>query len=71
MLFSAGHHVPHGRGRSGGHRRWKTVCPNLCIEPAEGDHFSMLREPHVELLAERLDRLLDESDGGDGRPVKP
>ena len=49
----------------------KQLCPNLCIEPAEGDHFSMLRAPHVELLAERLDRLLDESDGGDGRPVKP
>jgi thioester reductase-like protein len=44
-------------------RRWQAICPNLCIEPMPGDHFSILRAPHVQLLAERLDRFLQESDG--------
>jgi thioesterase domain-containing protein len=34
--------------------RWKTMCPQLRIEPVPGDHFSMLREGNVEILAERL-----------------
>jgi thioesterase domain-containing protein len=49
-------------GRSGLDRRWKTVCPSLCIEPVPGDHFSMLHEPHVQVLARRLGRFLQESD---------
>jgi thioesterase domain-containing protein len=77
VLFKAqggGHHVPPARqcdsrdscraGLVGGQdRRWKTLCPKLCIEPVPGDHFSMLREPHVQVLAERLGRFLQESDG--------
>jgi thioesterase domain-containing protein len=44
--------------RSGRDRRWKEICPKLCIEPASGDHFGMLREPDVQVLAKRLDRYL-------------
>ena len=47
---SSGHHVLMAGGLD---RRWKDLCPELCIEPAPGDHFSMLREPHVQVLAER------------------
>jgi thioesterase domain-containing protein len=57
VLFSA------KGGRSGQDHRWKTLCPKLCVEPVPGDHFSMLREPHARVLAERLDDFLQESDG--------
>ena len=60
MLF------PSESGRSGRDRRWKAFCPNLCIEPAPGDHFSILRGPHVQVLAERLGRFLHECDGDKG-----
>ncbi len=49
-------------GRSAQNRRWKTICPRLCVESAAGDHFSMLREPHVKALTERLGRFLQECD---------
>jgi len=61
---------PAENSRSGRDRGWAELCPQLCIEPAAGDHFSMLREPHVQTLAERLGRYLQESDG-DQRMAKP
>ena len=42
-----------------------------CVEPVPGDHFSMLREPHVQVLADGLGRFLQACDGrrrGDGEP---
>ncbi len=45
-------------GRSSRDGRWTKLCPKLCIEPMPGDHFSMLREPNVQVLAERLGRFL-------------
>jgi thioesterase domain-containing protein len=50
---------------------YRALCPKLCIEPVPGDHFSMLREPHVRVLAERLDRFLQASDGDEGRMIGP
>jgi amino acid adenylation domain-containing protein len=38
---------------------WPALAPNLEIVPVPGDHYSLLRPPHVEVLAERLrSRLL-------------
>ncbi len=53
-----------GRGRL--ERRWKSLCPRLRVEqPVPGNHYSMLRKPHVDVLAERLGRYLAEAvDGG-------
>jgi thioesterase domain-containing protein len=39
-------------------KRWKTLCPALQVERVPGDHYSMLRKPHVETLAAILDRYL-------------
>ena len=61
MLFTA------QGGRTARNRRWKTVCPRLCVESAAGDHFSMLSEPHAKALAERLGRFLQECDE-EGKP---
>lgn len=38
--------------------RWRSLCPALEIEHVPGDHYSILRRPDVETLAERLDRYL-------------
>jgi thioesterase domain-containing protein len=65
VLFSA------QGGRSGRDRRWKTLCAKLDIEPVPGDHYSMLREPHVQALAERLDRRLQACDGDDEGVARP
>jgi thioesterase domain-containing protein/acyl carrier protein len=35
-------------------KRWKMVCPQLQVERVPGNHFNMLRPPHVNTLAERL-----------------
>jgi amino acid adenylation domain-containing protein len=48
--------VQRARGRLDA--RWKTLCPQLRIEQVPGNHYSMLRMPHVGVLAERLDRYL-------------
>lgn len=37
---------------------WSAICPNLQAESVPGNHYSMLRKPNVETLAERLDRYL-------------
>jgi thioesterase domain-containing protein len=45
-------------GRNGLDRRWKSLCPQLRVEPAPGDHYDMLRKPNVDRLAERLDEYI-------------
>ncbi len=34
--------------------RWSTVCPDLHVETIPGNHYSMLSEPHVDVLAKRI-----------------
>lgn len=41
-------------------KRWKSLHPQLRVEEVPGDHYSMLREPHVEKLAELLGPYLPE-----------
>jgi thioesterase domain-containing protein/acyl carrier protein len=38
--------------------RWPDVCPALRVELVGGNHYTMLKPPYVEDLAERLDRYL-------------
>ena len=45
-------------GRRRLERRWKSLCPRLRVESVPGNHYSMLRKPHVDVLAERLERHL-------------
>jgi len=45
-----------GRGRL--ERSWKSLCPRLRVESVPGNHYSMLRKPNVDVLAERLNRYL-------------
>jgi thioesterase domain-containing protein/acyl carrier protein len=40
-------------------RRWRSLCPELRMETVPGDHYSILRRPDVDVLAERLGRCLD------------
>lgn len=42
--------------------RWRSLCPRLQTEAVPGDHYSMLRRPNVDALAERLGRHLDARD---------
>jgi thioester reductase-like protein len=58
-------------GRSAKDRRWKTICPQLCVEPVPGDHYDMLREPHVRQLAEHLDRCMQECDVSEKEETAP
>jgi thioesterase domain-containing protein/acyl carrier protein len=39
-------------------QRWRSLAPHLEVETVSGDHYSMLRRPHVDVLAECLDRYL-------------
>jgi len=41
-------------------RRWQSVCPRLQVETVPGNHYSMLRKPHIDVLAERLGGYLDQ-----------
>jgi thioesterase domain-containing protein len=41
--------------------RWESLCPRLRVERVPGNHYTMLRHPHVEVLAERLGRCLAEA----------
>ena len=52
-------------GRSRLERRWKSLCPRLRLEAVPGNHYSMLRKPHVDVLAERLGRYLAEAVNGE------
>ena len=40
------------------------TLPGLALEPVPGDHYSMLREPHVDALAEHLDLYLQQAESG-------
>ncbi|HEX5715571.1 MAG TPA: amino acid adenylation domain-containing protein [Thermoanaerobaculia bacterium] len=42
---------------------WKETLPQLQIEPVGGTHFSLVREPYVNLLAERMKVHLREAPG--------
>ncbi|MGH3663833.1 MAG: non-ribosomal peptide synthetase [Micromonosporaceae bacterium] len=44
---------------------WQALAPNLVHHEVPGDHYSMLRPPHLAVLAEHLRRALDETPGGD------
>jgi thioesterase domain-containing protein len=39
-------------------RRWQSLCPRLQVERVPGNHYSMLRQPDVNALAQCLDRHL-------------
>ena len=59
------------QARESGGGRWtgggRPLCPRLCVERVPGDHYSMLRKPHVDVLAERLDQHLAEAAEGQWR----
>jgi len=40
--------------------RWKVYCPHLSVERVPGNHYSMLRRPDVDVLAERIGRYMKE-----------
>ena len=46
--------------------RWKSFCPHLSVEHVPGNHYSMLRRPDVDVLAERIGRYMKE----DHEPTK-
>jgi thioesterase domain-containing protein len=43
-------------------RRWQKLTAEVHINRIAGDHFSILREPHVRALANALDLALDRVD---------
>ena len=43
--------------------RWRSLCSKLCVETVPGNHYSMLRKPHTDVLAERLVRYLQQDAG--------
>jgi thioesterase domain-containing protein len=47
-------------GQSPRNEEWKSLCPRLRVERISGNHYTMLSKPHVDVLAERLDRYLQE-----------
>lgn len=52
-----------GGGRAGLERRWHELFPLLEVEPVAGNHYTMLRKPEVDVLAERLKGHLPQDDG--------
>jgi amino acid adenylation domain-containing protein len=46
--------------------RWRQLAPRLVVRRVPGNHFTMLRPPHVATLAPLLAEALDEESGGDG-----
>jgi len=67
-LFAARQGMFAGFGRSDQDHRWTRLCPKLRVEVAPGDHFSMLREPNVQVLAGLLGRHLSDGEGRESRP---
>lgn len=47
-----------GRACGFADRRWRSLCPGLHEESVPGDHYSLLRQPQVAVLAERLENYL-------------
>ncbi|WP_437290235.1 amino acid adenylation domain-containing protein [Sorangium sp. So ce406] len=50
---------------------WARWAPGLRSHVARGDHYTLLRRPHVESLAERIRAALLEADGGDAGSTPP
>ena len=50
-------------------RRWKSLCPQLRVEPVPGNHYTMLRKPHVQQLAARLDACLAQATEATAEPA--
>jgi thioesterase domain-containing protein len=48
---------------AGAAEAWRDALPLLRIEPVGGNHLTLVREPHVALLAERLKSHLREASG--------
>jgi thioesterase domain-containing protein len=42
-------------------KNWKSIGPRLSMERVPGDHYTILREPHVDELARRLKQHLDDA----------
>jgi amino acid adenylation domain-containing protein len=51
--------------------RWSTFCPHLIVEQVSGDHYTMLRKPAVDVLAERLGRYLQNGATCDSKEGSP
>ena len=51
--------------------RWRSLCPRLRAETVPGNHYSMLRRPHVDVLAARLSGFLGESNMPPGTGRNP
>jgi len=47
-----------GSRRRFAERRWRSLCPQLHVEQVPGNHYSMLRQPQVAMLAQRLEDCL-------------
>jgi amino acid adenylation domain-containing protein len=52
-------------------QRWQSVCPGLRVEMVTGNHYSMLRKPYAEALADRLDRCLRDAIGRNDEVATP
>jgi thioesterase domain-containing protein len=53
------------RRRNGLDPQWKPLCPRLRVEPVPGNHYSLLREPAVDVLAGRMEHYLARTAGLD------
>jgi thioesterase domain-containing protein len=51
------------QGCAGMDPKWDSICPNRRVLRVPGNHYSMLRPPHVDILAETLLRCLSEKEG--------
>ena len=47
--------------------RWNTYFPQLTVERVPGDHYTMLRSPAVDVLAERVGHYLQQGVNCDPR----
>jgi len=46
---------------AGAAEAWRTALPRLAVETASGSHYTLIQEPHVSRLAERLKTYLQDS----------
>jgi amino acid adenylation domain-containing protein len=61
VLFQAGEEPPEVRRRAG--LAWRAVAADLETHILPGSHYTLVREPHVRALAERLRSLLEAAPG--------
>jgi thioesterase domain-containing protein/acyl carrier protein len=52
-------------------RWWDSLCPELRVERVPGNHYTMLYNPHVDVLAERLGSYLLQPLNGDATERTP